>query len=118
MKLKDNTSFLGAGLIFVLLCCFTPLLVVVVGLVGLGWLTGYLDYVLMPLVGLLITALTVVLSSQYKENRILYAGGIALVCFTILFGTWNVVLGALVLAGAGLALLAYLPQFKKILQRL
>lgn len=30
------------------LCCLTPLLVGLLGLVGLGWVTGYWDYVLLP----------------------------------------------------------------------
>lgn len=36
------------GSIITALCCFTPILVVLLGLVGLGALTGYLDYVLLP----------------------------------------------------------------------
>lgn len=34
--------------IIVALCCFTPVLVVLLGIVGLSALTGYLDYVLFP----------------------------------------------------------------------
>lgn len=30
------------------LCCFTPVLVVLLGVLGLSALTGYLDYVLLP----------------------------------------------------------------------
>ena len=30
------------------LLCFTPLLVVALSAVGLGWLSGYSDYVLLP----------------------------------------------------------------------
>lgn len=37
---------IGAGL--AALCCFTPILVVLLGAVGLAALTGYLDYVLLP----------------------------------------------------------------------
>ncbi len=37
-----------AGSVIAALCCFTPLLVVLLGAVGLGALTGYLDYVLLP----------------------------------------------------------------------
>lgn len=40
------TGLIGAGL--VALCCFTPILVVLLGVVGLGAITGYLDYVLLP----------------------------------------------------------------------
>lgn len=36
------------GTVIVALCCFTPLLVVLVGIVGLSALTGYLDIVLFP----------------------------------------------------------------------
>ncbi len=36
------------GTVFLALCCFTPLLVVSLGIVGLSALTGYLDYVLLP----------------------------------------------------------------------
>ncbi len=47
----NNRRLLGAGLIgtaIAALCCFTPVLVVLVGLVGLSALVGYLDYVLLP----------------------------------------------------------------------
>ena len=37
------------GALFAALCCFTPLLVVVVAGVGLTALTGWLDYALFPL---------------------------------------------------------------------
>ena len=36
------------GAVIAALCCFTPLLVILVGVVGAGWLVGYLDYVLFP----------------------------------------------------------------------
>ncbi|WP_324734537.1 mercury resistance system transport protein MerF [Pseudomonas paeninsulae] len=36
------------GSVVAALCCFTPLLVVFLGLVGLSALTGYLDFVLFP----------------------------------------------------------------------
>jgi mercuric ion transport protein len=34
------------------ICCFTPILVLGLGIVGLGMLTPYLDYVLLPALGL------------------------------------------------------------------
>ena len=37
------------GSIIAAICCFTPVLVVGLGLVGLAALTPYLDYVLFPL---------------------------------------------------------------------
>lgn len=36
------------GTVLVALCCFTPLLVILLGTVGLSALTGYLDVVLLP----------------------------------------------------------------------
>lgn len=36
------------GTVLVALCCFTPVLVILLGVVGLSALTGYLDYVLLP----------------------------------------------------------------------
>lgn len=36
------------GTVLVALCCFTPILVILLGVVGLSALTGYLDYVLLP----------------------------------------------------------------------
>ncbi|MBB3189517.1 mercury(II) reductase [Halomonas cerina] len=36
------------GTVLVALCCFTPILVILLGALGLAALTGYLDYVLLP----------------------------------------------------------------------
>lgn len=36
------------GTILVAICCFTPILVILLSSVGLAALTGYLDYVLLP----------------------------------------------------------------------
>lgn len=36
------------GTVIVAICCFAPILVITVGVVGLGSLTPYLDYVLFP----------------------------------------------------------------------
>src|SRR5712692_5537707 len=47
---RSRKSWMAAaiGTAVVALCCFTPLLVIVLGLVGLSFLTPYLDYVLLP----------------------------------------------------------------------
>ena len=47
-----GTSIIGT--IIAALCCFTPILVGLLGLVGLSALTGYLDYVLLPALGFFI----------------------------------------------------------------
>jgi len=36
------------GTVLAALCCFTPVLIILLGAVGLSALTGYLDYVLLP----------------------------------------------------------------------
>ena len=46
-----GNRLLGVGIVGTLiaaLCCATPILVLLLGAGGLAWLTGYLDYVLLP----------------------------------------------------------------------
>ena len=46
---SDNALRTGIiGTAIVALCCFTPVLVILLGAVGLAALVGYLDYVLFP----------------------------------------------------------------------
>jgi mercuric ion transport protein len=40
------------GAVITAICCFTPVLILGLGIIGLGMLTPYLDYVLMPAFGL------------------------------------------------------------------
>ncbi|MDZ4308095.1 mercury resistance system transport protein MerF [Allopontixanthobacter sp.] len=57
----NNKTLLGAGLIGTViasLCCFTPVLIVLAGLIGLAALVGYLDFVLLLALALFV-ALTV-----------------------------------------------------------
>ena len=57
--LTDRLSRIGIiGTVIAALCCFTPVLVILFGAVGLSWLVGYLDYVLLPAL-LALFALTV-----------------------------------------------------------
>ena len=42
------------GTIVAALCCFTPVLVVLFGVIGLSAFTGYLDHILFPALGLFI----------------------------------------------------------------
>ncbi len=47
--MKDKLLLTGViGTAIAALCCFTPVLVVLLGTVGLSALTGVLDYVLIP----------------------------------------------------------------------
>jgi len=59
-------SFGIAGTVIAALCCFTPVLVLLLGAVGLASLTGYLDYVLLPALALFI-ALTIY--AVYQKRR-------------------------------------------------
>ncbi|MCC6613147.1 MAG: mercury resistance system transport protein MerF [Anaerolineae bacterium] len=42
------TQFGVIGTVIAAICCFTPVVAVLFGSVGLSWLVGYLDYVLFP----------------------------------------------------------------------
>lgn len=47
--MKDRLLRVGVvGSIIAALCCFTPILVILLGVVGLSSLTGHLDIVLLP----------------------------------------------------------------------
>lgn len=49
------------------LCCFTPVLVVLFGIVGLSAVTGYLDYVLLP--ALVFFVVLTIYALWRKRNR-------------------------------------------------
>ena len=58
MNVKDPKTLVRTGLVgtvLVALCCFTPILVILFGVVGLSALTGYLDYVLLPALAIFIS---------------------------------------------------------------
>ena len=54
MTLKSRLYASVAGTVAVALCCFTPILVIALAAVGLGAFTGYLDFVLLPALAILI----------------------------------------------------------------
>jgi mercuric ion transport protein len=66
---KYRQSFIAAavGTAVVALCCFTPLLVIALGLVGVSFLTPYLDYVLLPALVVLLVV-TVVSYRKWKQS--------------------------------------------------
>ena len=55
------------GTIIVLICCFTPILVITVGVVGLGALTPYLDFILFPALGVMVIVTTLAYR-KYKKG--------------------------------------------------
>jgi len=56
-----------AGTVLVILCCFTPILVITIGVVGLGAFTPYLDYILFPALAVMIVV-TVLAYRKYKKG--------------------------------------------------
>ena len=60
----DNTKLLVAGIagsVVTALCCFTPLLVILLGAVGLSAWLGWLDTVLLPLLALFLAMTAIAL---------------------------------------------------------
>ena len=57
-----------SGKIIVTLCCFTPILVTLLGIVGLSAIIGYLDYVLIPALGAML-GLTIISYWRYRRHR-------------------------------------------------
>ena len=52
---NDNLLKIGiVGTVIAALCCFTPVLVILLGAVGLSAVVGYLDMVLLPALGIFI----------------------------------------------------------------
>ncbi len=53
------------------LCCFTPILVIGLGAVGLSWVVGYLGYMLLPALAIstLITVLALIMTSRAWRKR-------------------------------------------------
>jgi mercuric ion transport protein len=65
-----NKSLLKTGVIgsvITALCCFTPILVILFGVLGLSALIGYLDYVLFPLLGLFLVVIVLSLVTN-RDN--------------------------------------------------
>ncbi len=68
-----NRTILGVGIIgtvIAALCCFTSVLVVLLGVVGLSALTGYLDVVLLPALAFFIGLTTYALWKQSKTQSL------------------------------------------------
>ena len=67
-----NNALLATGLIgtiVVALCCFTPILVVLLGIVGLSALVGWLDVVLFPALAFFIGLTIYALWRRQKHAR-------------------------------------------------
>lgn len=65
----NNNKMLATGLIgtvIAALCCFTPVLVIALGAVGLSAVLGYLDYILLPALGIFIL---MTIFALYRRQR-------------------------------------------------
>jgi mercuric ion transport protein len=56
------------GAVIVALCCFTPVLVLLLGALGLGVVTGTLDYILLPVLAAFV-ALTLYAWVKRKQRQ-------------------------------------------------
>lgn len=68
----DDKSLLKTGVIgtvILALCCFTPILVVLLGVVGLSAVLGYLDYVLLPALGVFVAILLYALWRRQRNSN-------------------------------------------------
>jgi mercuric ion transport protein len=67
---RGKKGFVAAiiGTVLVALCCFTPLLVVTFGIVGLSVLTPYLDYILLPALVVMVIV-TVISYRKWRQSR-------------------------------------------------
>lgn len=55
------------GTVIAVICCFTPVLVILLGAVGLSSLIGILDYVLLPALGIFIAITGYALWQRSKQ---------------------------------------------------
>jgi mercuric ion transport protein len=55
------------GTVLVALCCFTPILVITLGVIGLSVLSPYLDFVLLPALAVMIV-LTVISYRRWQRT--------------------------------------------------
>lgn len=72
VPMKDKLLLTGiAGTVIAALCCFTPLLVVLLGAVGLSAILGWLDFVLLPALAIFvgITIYAVVRRRRPRRRR-------------------------------------------------
>ena len=65
-KIPLRTGVIGT--IVVALCCFTPVLVILLGTIGLAAMVGYLDYVLFPALAFFV-ALTIYALWRRQQTR-------------------------------------------------
>ena len=62
---RNSLIAASVGTVLVAICCFTPILVITLGAIGLSALTPYLDFVLLPA----LIVMTILMISSYIRWR-------------------------------------------------
>ncbi len=68
-----NKKLLTTGLIGIVIaamCCFTPILVILLGAVGLSSFVGLLDYILLPVLGIFVAITIYALVTKARETGV------------------------------------------------
>lgn len=67
--MKPKTALIASltGTVITALCCFTPILVIGLGVIGLSTWIGYLDYVLLPALAVMLVV-TFVSYRRYQRD--------------------------------------------------
>jgi mercuric ion transport protein len=70
IRMNHKKTFIAGliGTFVVLLCCATPILVILLVTIGLGTITGYLDFVLIPVL-VVFLGLTFYAYSKYEQSN-------------------------------------------------
>ena len=67
--MKDRLLRIGiVGSVVAALCCFTPILAVLLGAVGLSAIVGYLDFVLLPALLIFLVITGYALWRRYRKR--------------------------------------------------
>ena len=67
--MKDRLLRTGiAGSVIAALCCFTPILAILLGAVGLSAIVGYLDFVLLPALLIFLVITGYALWRRYRKR--------------------------------------------------
>ncbi|PCI52875.1 MAG: hypothetical protein COB36_14305 [Alphaproteobacteria bacterium] len=69
MNIRSLLGVSIVGTVIAALCCFTPVLVVLLGVVGLSAMVGYLDYVLLPALGFFVLLTIYALWQRRKRSQ-------------------------------------------------
>ncbi|WP_421379698.1 mercury resistance system transport protein MerF [Bacillus salacetis] len=69
--MKYQKTFIAGlvGTFLILLCCATPILVILLGAIGVGTITGYLDYILFPVLAVFLGLTIYAYSKLEKSNK-------------------------------------------------